>query len=143
MTDLVDEHLDTVFRLYDELAATLDAQQLGQGLPVPSNRIGAQLWCVVGARETYASAMASGVWGPFSCSLTASEVEVPAALQSKLETSASMFRAAAEAAPHDDLRLGFKLDLLEHESAHLGQLLRYLLGLGLDIPPGWKERFAL
>jgi hypothetical protein len=35
------------------------------------------------------------------------------------------------------------LDLLEHEAQHHGQLIRYLYGLGLQIPASWKERYAL
>ena len=34
---------------------------------------------------------------------------------------------------------GFALDLLEHEAAHHGQLIRYLYGLDLPIPETWKR----
>ena len=61
-----------------------------------------------------------------------------------LAGSAEMFRgAASDAGPADDIRTGFRLDLLEHESQHLGQILLYLLGLGITPPPGWKSRFAM
>jgi hypothetical protein len=46
-------------------------------------------------------------------------------------------------APQDDVRMELKLKLLEHESQHQGQILRYLLGLRLEVPPGWRRRFAL
>ena len=42
-----------------------------------------------------------------------------------------------------DLASGLILDLLEHEAAHQGQLIRYLYGLRLPIPASWKARYAL
>ena len=141
---LLDTRLDAVFGLYDELVGTLDATQLRQSLPVPSNPIGMQLWCVVGARETWARAMTTGTWGPFGCSIASFEdAQNPSVVAAALTASASAFREAALASPADETRTDFKLALLEHESQHLGQILRYLLGLGIEPPPGWKERFAL
>jgi hypothetical protein len=141
---LIDTRLDAVFGLYDELVASLDEGQLRQSLPVPSNPIGMQLWCVVGARETWARAMQMGTWGPFACSIASFEdTQNPSLVASALATSASAFREAALVSPADETRTDLKLGLLEHESQHLGQILRYLLGLGIEPPPGWKQRFAL
>ena len=144
MQHLIDTRLEAVFGLYDELAARLDSAQLRQSLPVPSNPIGLQLWCVVGARETWARALATGTWGPFGCSIASFEDTLdPDLVARALAASASAFRAAALASPADETRIDLRLGLLEHESQHLGQILRYLLGLGIEPPPGWKERFAL
>jgi hypothetical protein len=144
MQHLIDTRLDAVFGLYDELIASLDDTQLRRSLPVPSNPIGLQLWCVVGARETWARAMATGTWGPFGCSIASFEdTQDPSLVAGALTASASAFREAARATPADEIRTDFKLGLLEHESQHLGQILRYLLGLGIEPPPGWKERFVL
>jgi len=141
---LIDTRLDAAFGLYDELIAALDADQLRQSLPVPSNPIGMQLWCVVGARETWARAMTTGTWGPFGCSIASFEdAQNPSLVAGALAASASAFQDAALASPTDEIRTDFKLALLEHESQHLGQILRYLLGLGIEPPPGWKTRFAL
>jgi hypothetical protein len=141
---LIDTRLDAVFGLYDELVASLDGTQLRQSLPVPSNPIGLQLWCVVGARETWARAMTTGTWGPFDCSIASFEdTQDPGLVAGALAASASAFREAALASAPDETRTDFKLALLEHESQHLGQILRYLLGLGIEPPPGWKTRFAL
>ena len=144
MQHLIDTRLDAVFGLYDELAASLDDTQLRQSLPVPSNPIGMQLCCVVGARETWARAMTTGTWGPFGCSIASFEdAQNPSLVAGALAASASAFQDAALASPTDEIRTDFKLALLEHESQHLGQILRYLLGLGIEPPPGWKTRFAL
>lgn len=144
MQRLIDARLEAVFRLYDELVASLDGAQLRQSLPVPSNPIGMQLWCVVGARETWARAMEKGTWGPFGCSIASFEDAHKHGLVTQaLARSASAFREAALATAADETRTDFKLGLLEHESQHLGQILRYILGLGIEPPPGWKKRFAL
>jgi hypothetical protein len=141
---LIDTRLDALFELYDELIASLDDTQLRQSLPVPSNPIGLQLWCVVGARETWAHALETGTWGPFACSIASFEDTRNSDLVAgALAASASAFREAALASPADEIRTDFKLALLEHESQHLGQILRYLLGLGIEPPGGWKKRFAL
>lgn len=103
-----------------------------------------QLWCVVGARETWARAVKEGTWGPFGCSIASYEdTQKPDAVARALATSAASFREAALATTEDETRTDFKLGLLEHESQHLGQILRYLLGLEIEPPPGWKKRFAL
>jgi hypothetical protein len=84
MQRLIDARLDAVFDLYDELIASLDGAQLRQSLPVPSNPIGMQLWCVVGARETWARAMETGTWGPFRCSISSFEdVQKPRACRQR------------------------------------------------------------
>ena len=141
---LIDARLDATFALYDELIASLEGPQLRQSLPVPSNPIGSQLWCVVGARETWTRALETGSWGPFRCSIGSYEdTQRPDVVARALAASASGFRTAALAKPDDDARTDLKLGLLEHEDQHLGQLLRYVLGLGLAVPPGWKKRFAL
>ena len=54
-----------------------------------------------------------------------------------------MLAAVDDVDADDDDRLRFVLRLLEHESAHQGQLIRYLYGLQLPIPAGWKDRYAL
>jgi hypothetical protein len=144
MQHLIDARLDAVFGLYDELITSLDGTQLRQSLPVPSNPIGMQLWCVVGARETWARAMEKGTSGPFGCSIGSfADTQNPRLVAEALAKSGSEFREAARANPEDETRTDFKLALLEHESQHLGQILRYLLGLAIDPPAGWKKRFAL
>ena len=50
----IGERLRRSFGMYRELAGTMDESALLARLPgLPSNTIGAQLWCVVGARESY------------------------------------------------------------------------------------------
>ena len=141
---MLDAHLDESFALFDELVASLTGDDLRRKLPVPSNVIGAQLWCVVGARESWARAIVSGAWAGFSCSITSfDDVVRPEAMRQALASSAAAVREASKTAPQDEGRTDLKLRLLVHEAQHQGQILRYLLGLKVEVPPGWKKRFSL
>lgn len=133
------------FELYDDLAREVPEASLALKLPgLASNALGAQLWCVVGARESFAGAIRSGAWPGFSCSLTAAETREREAVVAALSRSAEQVLAAIdEVGTGDDDRVRFVLRLLEHEAAHQGQLIRYLYGLQLPIPVRWKERYAL
>jgi hypothetical protein len=144
-TDVIRERFTQSFELYDDLVAGLPEDALEATLPgLPSNTIGAQLWCVVGARESYARAIEGGEWAGFSCSLTAAEILQRDAVRAGLARSTAAVGAALDAlAPDDDARGRLALLLLEHEAAHQGQLIRYLYGLRLPIPASWKERYAL
>lgn len=143
--DVLRERFERSFGLYDDLVAGLPDDAFTATLPgLPSNTVGAQLWCVVGARESYARAIEGGEWAGFSCSLSAAEAREREGLRTGLFRSATAVRAALNALdPDDDARGRFALMLLEHEAAHQGQLIRYLYGLRLPIPASWKERYAL
>jgi hypothetical protein len=137
------ERLERSFAMYADLLASIGDGALTSRLGgLRSNTIGAQLWCVVGARESYGRAIEAGQWAGFSCSLddTADPVKVEAALAS----SADRVRHALDGVhAADNAPWGLVLDLLEHEAAHHGQLIRYLYGLDLPIPESWKRKYAL
>jgi hypothetical protein len=64
------------FQLTYDLLYHLDETSLNLDLPnLPSNRIAGQLWCVVGARESYTKAIEMGEWKGFSCSLATPKVK--------------------------------------------------------------------
>ena len=143
--EIIRERFERSFRLYHDLLSELPESALAATLPgLPSNPIGGQLWCVVGARESYARAIAGGEWVGFACSLSAAETTERAAMQDGLSRSAAAVLTAIDGLePTDDVRSRLALQLLEHEAAHHGQLIRYLYGLRLAIPASWKERYAL
>ena len=135
--------LERSFALYDDFVATLDEVALGERLPgLPSNAIGLQLWCVVGARESYTRAIRTGGWAGFSCSLADPLAKEPvvAALQRSAAAARDVFPLIEGFSPEQQ---GFLLDWLEHEAAHQGQLIRYLYGLRMTIPESWRKRYAL
>jgi hypothetical protein len=58
MRELLKTKLDRAFGLTSDLVAHLTEDALGLDLPdLPSNQISGQLWCVVGARESYTKAI--------------------------------------------------------------------------------------
>ena len=134
---------DRSFGLYRDLVRSLDASALGSRLDgLPSNTIGGQLWCLVGARESYARAIAAGQWSGFSCSLD--DPADPAKVADALRRSeAAVSDVLTNLATYGETQARLALDLLEHEAQHQGQLIRYLYGLRLPIPDSWKERYAL
>jgi hypothetical protein len=145
MLPLLLERLDLSFSLYDELAAHLDPSVFRNDLAgLPSNTIGAQFWCVIGARESYALAIENGAWSGFRCSLdgklAGEKAEVMNALTNSRETARHVLKRIQEP---NETQIRLALQLLEHESQHHGQLIRYLYGLKIAVPKGWKERYHL
>jgi hypothetical protein len=134
---------DRSFALYRDFADSLDESSLGEKLPgLPSNAIGLQLWCVVGARESYARAIRAGSWAGFACSLASPMEKIP--VSGALARSADEVRTVLGGIDgFSETQQGLVLDLLEHEAAHQGQLIRYLYGLRLAIPESWRSRYAL
>ena len=131
------------FTLYDDLVSEIEEESLASKLPgLPSNELGLQLWCIVGARESYARAIETGEWAGFSCSLEATRERgsVARALQ---ESAQAVLQVLDGMDNFTDTQNGLLIDLLEHEAAHHGQIIRYLYGLRLPIPDSWKERYAL
>lgn len=131
------------FALYHDFVESLDDPVLASRLPgIPSNTVGLQLWCVVGARESYARAISAGQWSGFACSLESTTEQTPVA-GALARSAAAVGELLASIDSFDDLRCGLLVDLLEHEAAHQGQLIRYLYGLRLPVPASWKARYAL
>ncbi|UYN89082.1 MAG: hypothetical protein KIT08_08270 [Anaerolineales bacterium] len=142
--DLLAARLDKATTLTNALAASLTSEQLkSHNGAAPSNTIGAQFWCVVGARESYARAFEAGAWQGFSCSLK--EPEVPASVQAALAASQAGLHAALAAAeqPWNEARQHILYDLLEHEAQHQGQLIRYFYANRIPFPLEFAKRYAL
>ncbi|MBS4054507.1 MAG: hypothetical protein KGZ64_07010 [Thermaerobacter sp.] len=108
---------------------------------VPSNSIGEQVWCIVGARESYLKAMQLGVWAGFSCSLTnhlAKDIVLAA-----LEATSNRIMEFLQSATLTPATLSFVIDLLEHEVQHHGQLIRYSYANKTGFPVTWRERYTV
>lgn len=141
MHHLLKTRLERAFALTSDLLNHLEAAALRLDLPhLPSNRLSGQLWCVVGARESYAAAIEAGAWQGFACSLKSPGDK--AAVQAALRASAErLARVDFEALSAQQLTFGF--DLLEHEVQHHGQLIRYVYGNGLSFPDSWRQRYTV
>ena len=143
ITKTIRESFERSFGLYRAFVDTVDESAVESKLPqVPSNTIGNQMWCVVGARESYCNAIQAGEWRGFSCSLkdVANKEKVAEALD---RSAHDVLEALENIETYSDAQNRLIVDLLEHEIAHQGQLIRYLYGLGLSIPESWKVRYAL
>lgn len=142
MDDLL-SRLERSQGLYSDLAGELTSSLLGKRLgELPSNTIAGQLWCVVGARESYARAAREGGWRGFTSSLDAASVGDPALVSQALTRS---FKEVADTIDSgvDSAGQRWLGDLLEHETQHHGQLIRYLYGPDIPRPASWRERYAL
>lgn len=141
MNEKLKVHLERAFKLTHDLVAHLEEASLGLDLPgLPSNRIAGQLWCIVGARESYLKAIAAGGWQGFSCSLTAPRAKeaVLAALTATRKSLGKIDFASLTDAQRD---LAFAL--LEHEVQHHGQLIRFVYANGLTFPDSWHQRYTV
>ncbi|PHR96517.1 MAG: hypothetical protein COA78_28620 [Blastopirellula sp.] len=139
----IEESFDRSFALYRDLVDSLDEATLSSKLPqLPSNTLGQQLWCVVGARESFSKAITANQWSGFVCSLetTTSKTSVADALR-RSATAVSIVLKTIDS--YSDVQTRLIIDLLEHEASHHGQLIRYLYGLKLEIPESWKSKYAL
>jgi hypothetical protein len=145
LSNTVKKNFKRSFDLYRELVESLDESQLSARLPkLPSNTIGEQIWCVVGARESYSRAIHTDAWSGFSCSLTSDQIGVKAEVLAALRRSEEIVLTALAAIDeYTATQSELAIDLLEHEAAHHGQLIRYLYGLRIEIPQSWKSRYAL
>lgn len=140
---IVVESFERSFALYRDLIESVDVAVLDSRLPgLRSNTLGQQLWCVVGARESYRRAIAANEWAGFSCSLETTTDKTLVA--NALSRSAALVREVLTTIEiFTEIQNRLVIDLLEHEAAHQGQLIRYLYGLELTIPDSWKARYAL
>jgi len=139
---LLTDRLEKAFALTDALAASLDAPALAaHNGKARSNTIGAQFWCVCGARESYARAYEAGAWRGFSCSLE--DAGAPEAVNAALAATRAKVTESLAAAEADAAREAILFDLLEHEAQHQGQLIRYFYANDLPFPPAFATRYAL
>ncbi|MNT44710.1 hypothetical protein D3C72_1812500 [compost metagenome] len=129
--------------LYTDLLSHVPESLLGSKLAdLPSNTIGQQLWCVIGARNSYLKAAAAGAWQGFACPLAWEKTTDANAVRTELVSTGQQVELFLEKAEElSEPAVKFLLDLLEHEAQHHGQLARYLYGLKVGVPESWKSRY--
>lgn len=136
------KRLQIAFDLTLDLAEVLTEEQLGLKLgDLPSNTIGGQLWCVVGARESYLEAIKNEKWVGFSCSL--SNPHSIGDVKAALETSSKACMGFFDNQVLSNHQVEWLLLLIEHEVQHHGQLIRYGYGNRLKFPRSWNERYTV
>lgn len=138
----IKRNLDRAFSLTLDLAEHLPEEAFKLDLGgQPSNTIGEQFWCVVGARESYHEAIKNDRWSGFGCTLkdTASKQEVSRCLRESASASLDYCRDLTMTESQTE----FLLALLEHEVQHHGQLIRYVYGNRLSFPLSWNARYTV
>lgn len=145
MNELLRRRLERANILYLDFVDTIPAAHLVSRLPgLPSDTVGHQLWCVLGARESFPRAARAGEWQGFSSPIDRDGSSDAAGVRAAfVQTAADVddWVAGIDAADEDSWR--YALALLEHETMHQGQLIRYLYGLGIDRPHTWQQQYAL
>jgi hypothetical protein len=143
MRDAVIAHVRVRFQEHRELAESLPEQAFGQKLSIRSNTVGGQFWCLIGARESYTRAIRQNGWVGFSCSLSAEASKSKQAVLQALGRTTEAFDQVVNGLAWTEARDGLLLGILEHETQHQGQLIRYMYGLDYVFPESWAKRWAL
>lgn len=137
MRDRIIKNLKARFAAYDDLIEQLDDAALEARIDAPKHKsLKEHLWCIVGARESYAAALEAGEWCGFNCSMTNYTTDdFRTALRTSADKVMSSVNAVAEwTETHDDLIA----TLSEHEVMHEGQIIRHVYGLSGVLPQSWK-----
>lgn len=142
---ILKEKLNRTFSLYTDLVHDLEEESLQMDLAgLPSNKIGEQLWCVIGARQSYLIAIINCGWQGFACGLDWKNTVKKAAVLHQLKSSSDAFLLAIENMQSlNSTQQSSMIDLIEHEAQHHGQLVRYLYAQKLPVPQTWKKRYNL
>jgi len=143
MRTKVIEHLNAAELAHHQLIDLLSEDDLGRRMGDRSNTVCAQMWCVVGARESYAKAIENDGWIGFGCSLSGEDTTSKDLVLEALARSRALLAEAMDGVDWTDTREGLLLDLLEHEVQHQGQIIRYVYSLGRRFPESWATRWAL
>lgn len=130
------ERLTKRFQAYTELTGLLDDELLKQKIEVPKHKsLTEHLWCVVGARESYAKSIKQGEWAGFECSM---QTFAPADFCSKLNESAiTAIDVIHSVTDWTTERTNLLATLAEHEVMHEGQIIRHMYALEKDLPDSW------
>ena len=124
------------FKAYSDLSALFSEDLLNQKIDVPKHKsLAEHLWCVVGARESYAKAIEQGEWSGFACSMQTFD---PSEFRSKLDESADAVNEAVRSVTTwTPDRSGLLATLAEHEVMHEGQIIRHMYALEQELPDSW------
>lgn len=137
MRSTVRQSLESRMRSYVDLLAQIDEAALLETLDITRHKtVKAHLWCIIGARQSYARALQMGRWQGFECSMNAyGRDDFAAALESSAKLVLDVMQAVSDWTPARDELL---LALAEHEVMHEGQLIRHLYGVGRTPPKSWR-----
>ncbi len=133
MRETLLKNLAQRFASYNDLVRHIDATTLAKHLDVPRDKsVREHLWCIVGTRESFASAIAADAPLDWKCSMTGFELQDFA---TALEESARTFLdTAASIGSWSDQQADLLARIVEHEAMHEGQIIRHVWGLEKTVP---------
>ena len=134
--------LEKLFELTTDLAISLDESQYKAHMPnLPSNSIGEQLCCIVGARESYLAQLHIGGTFTYTCSVVDpyNKFKIMKALYDSTVKILSYRKKDALEKREIDILLA----ILEHEAQHHGQLIRYVYGNKWSFPNTWHTHYTV
>lgn len=126
---------------YVEYSEWLAESNFVSKIPGRSNKIGEQLWCVVGGHESAVVAVENGEWMGFECSLT--NVEDKEKVVGALRESGERVKDAFAGDDWSKIQEQMAVFVIEHDAMHQGQLIRFGYALDLGFPQSWKDRWYL
>lgn len=137
MRSFLIRNLTSRFQSYLDLIGQIDDAALMERLEAPKHKsLREHLWCIIGARESYANALHAGEWSGFSCSMTQ---YARADFAEKLKSSSALvLETIAGTDDWTPTRDELLLSLAEHEVMHEGQIIRHVYGLERTLPKSWK-----
>lgn len=138
---MLKDRLLRALSLTNELFENMDSKALDMVLEnLPSNSIRGQVWCIIGARESFDIAIQESEWKGFGCSLEDDDgIEN---INNKLKaTTDSLLQTINQEL--DEKRKKYTFDLLEHEIQHHGQLIRYIYANKMQFPKSWHTRYTV
>jgi uncharacterized damage-inducible protein DinB len=150
LSDIYLRHFQSIReRTYDFLAV-LTTADLALKLPFPeAQSLLDQLWCVVGAHESYLRELQCGAWQGFSCSLERLDEYTPATIRHQMQQSDQAMRGLLGeidlAAPLANGKYGYEVvqTMIEHETHHHGQFINLIYCHHLPIPESWHLKWNL
>ncbi|MHA6250463.1 hypothetical protein [Oceanobacillus sp. CAU 1775] len=138
--EILKERVLQALSLTDEFYNHINEDCLGlRILDVPSNTIGEQAYCIIGARESYLKALKFGQWEGFNCSLA--ETNDKTLISNKLKETHRNIESFLQANDRTKINNNLLIDLLEHEVQHHGQLIRYAYANKIQFPKSWSVRY--
>lgn len=140
--DILKQRVLQAMGLTDDFYQHLDEDCLRLSISeLPSNTIGEQAYCIIGARESYLKALKIGHWDGFTCSLVDSKNKK--LIISKLEESHINIEKFFQDMSIGENNSNLLFDLLEHEVQHHGQLIRYAYANKIKFPKSWNTRYTV
>jgi hypothetical protein len=137
MRQVLIDALITRFQSYEDLMSMTSEIELAKKIEIPKHKsLAEHLWCVIGARESYARSITSGRWEGFNCSM--SDFSHSAFEENVRLSAAKVVAAIDDIGEWNKDRDELLLALSEHEVMHEGQIIRHLYGTESQIPDSVK-----